>query len=43
LGDAYFVKKEIEADYTALVGEEWMEQLRSILRTLLAHENEKKG
>src|SRR4029077_20544525 len=43
LRDAYFVKKEIEADYTALVGEERMEQLRSILRTLLAHENEKKG
>jgi DNA-binding MarR family transcriptional regulator len=39
LRDAYFVKKEIEADYSALVGEERMEQLRSILRTLLAHEN----
>ncbi|HLX38936.1 MAG TPA: MarR family transcriptional regulator [Ktedonobacteraceae bacterium] len=35
LVDAYHVKKEIEAEYVALLGEEHMQQLRSILQILL--------
>jgi|SRR5689334_3683743 DNA-binding MarR family transcriptional regulator len=36
LVDAYHVKKEIEAEYTALLGEERMRQLRNTLEDLLA-------
>lgn len=35
LVDAYHIKKEIEADYTAILGEEHMEQLRFTLQKLL--------
>jgi len=35
LVDAYHVKKEIEAEYTALLGSERMHELRSILQELL--------
>jgi DNA-binding MarR family transcriptional regulator len=35
LVDAYHVKKEIEGEYTALLGAERMQQLRSILQELL--------
>ncbi len=35
LVDAYQVKKEIEAEYTALLGPERMQQLRDILQELL--------
>jgi DNA-binding MarR family transcriptional regulator len=38
LADAYYVKKEIEAEYTALLGEERMQELRSILQELLDDE-----
>lgn len=36
LRDAYQVKKEIEAEYTALLGETRMQQLRGILQELLS-------
>ncbi len=39
LQDAYYVKKEIEAEYTALLGEERAQQLRSILQELLSKED----
>lgn len=39
LQDAYHVKKEIEAEYTALLGEERVQQLRSILQELLSKED----
>ncbi len=35
LRDAYEIKKEIEAEYQAMIGEEEMEQLRATLRQLL--------
>jgi DNA-binding MarR family transcriptional regulator len=35
LRDAYEIKKEIEAEYQAMIGEEEMEQLRATLRRLL--------
>jgi DNA-binding MarR family transcriptional regulator len=35
LVDAYYVKKEIEAEYTALLGEERMQQFRDMLQELL--------
>jgi DNA-binding MarR family transcriptional regulator len=36
LHDAYWVKREIEAEYTALLGERGMGELRSLLETLLS-------
>jgi DNA-binding MarR family transcriptional regulator len=36
LQDSYWIKREIEAEYTALLGEEGMENLRALLATLLA-------
>lgn len=38
LADAYAVKKEIEAEYTALLGEERMRELRDSLHMLTEHE-----
>jgi DNA-binding MarR family transcriptional regulator len=38
LEDAYRVKVEIEAEYTAVLGEEAMETLRVLLRQLIDHE-----
>lgn len=35
LQDAYYVKQEIESEYTALVGADGMEQLRKLLSALL--------
>ncbi len=42
LEDAYHVKREIEAEYAAVLGEERMGLLRSVLEDLLEHE-EKAG
>lgn len=39
LVDASYVKKEIETEYAALLGEERMRELRSILQELLRDEN----
>ena len=39
LVDAYHVKKEIEAEYTALLGAERMYELRSILQELLSNDD----
>jgi len=39
LVDAYHVKKEIEAGYTALLGEERMQQFREMLEDLLRSDN----
>ena len=39
LQDAYWVKREIEAEYIALLGEQGMVQLRSLLEALLAGED----
>lgn len=39
LVDAYHVKKEIEAEYTSLLGAERMHQLRRILQELLGDED----
>ncbi|MHB8597096.1 MAG: MarR family winged helix-turn-helix transcriptional regulator [Ktedonobacteraceae bacterium] len=39
LVDAYHVKKEIEAEYTALLGAERMHQLRNILQELLGDDD----
>jgi DNA-binding MarR family transcriptional regulator len=37
LRDAYYVKQEIEAEYTAVLGVERMEELRAALTILLEH------
>lgn len=43
LHDAYWVKREIEAEYVALLGERGMAQLRSLLETLLSREDSSSG
>jgi DNA-binding MarR family transcriptional regulator len=37
LQDAYHVKREIEAEYAAILGEAELEQLRTLLQTLINH------
>ena len=40
LRDAYQVKREIEAEYSAILGDEGMRVLRSLLTTLLEHDDQ---
>lgn len=43
LEDAYHIKREIEDEYAAVLGEERMGLLRSALEELLAHEEQAEG